>query len=234
MKSCTEALWIAALLSGMITAGIMIHRSETTKNGLPENDLGVCSPSTAIEVLTYDVQCNPSDPISSIQEPDEPEEKALEPITVTVPETTSFQLKTYDIPLDGETQKYLLEQSKHYGVDPLLVLSIIKVESEFKADAVSKSNDWGLMQINYCNHTNLKKLLSITDFLDPKQNILAGIYILWDLSTNYNCDTEEKLLMAYNRGYSGAKRLWKQGITSNTYTQAVANAKAEIKKLLIN
>lgn len=234
MKSCTEALWIAALLSGVITAGIMINRSGMTKSGLPENDLGIYSPSTAIEVLTYDTQCEPSDPVSSIQEPEEPEKKILEPIKASAPETASFQLKVYDIPLDGEIQKYVFEQSKNYGIDPLLVLSIIKVESEFKVDAISKSNDWGLMQINHCNHKSLGKLLSITDFLDPKQNILAGIYMLWDLSTNYNCDTEDKLLMAYNRGYSGAKRLWKQGITSNTYTQTVANAKAEIKKLLIN
>ena len=66
------------------------------------------------------------------------------------------------------------------------------------------------MQINTVNHEWLQEKLGITDFLDPYQNTRSGIYILRTLFEKYQ-DTA-KVLMAYNMGEDGAKKLWDKGI----------------------
>lgn len=129
-----------------------------------------------------------------------------------------------------EIKKIVSEMCETYKVEENLVLAVIQIESNFKADVVSKTGDYGLMQINKCNHEYFKKLLGVTDFLDPRQNIEVGVYILKDLIYNYKCETEEQLLMAYNRGYSGAKKYWDKGIVSNTYSTKVLEAKAAFEK----
>lgn len=45
-------------------------------------------------------------------------------------------------------ESLVAKHSKHFNLDKQLVMSIIKVESNFNNDAVSHTNDYGLMQIN--------------------------------------------------------------------------------------
>lgn len=75
------------------------------------------------------------------------------------------------------------------------------------------------MQINQKNHEWLSNAVGVTDFLDPYQNIQAGIYILGTLFEKY--DDPHKVLMAYNMGESGASKLWDQGIYQSKYSQRV-------------
>ena len=79
--------------------------------------------------------------------------------------------------------------------------------------------EYGLMQINQKNHEWLSNAVGVTDFLDPYQNIQAGIYILGTLFEKY--DDPHKVLMAYNMGESGASKLWDQGIYQSKYSQRV-------------
>ena len=103
----------------------------------------------------------------------------------------------------------------------------VKVQSDgtivqagnFQADVISTTNDYGLMQINQKNHEWLSNAVGVTDFLDPYQNIQAGIYILGTLFEKY--DDPHKVLMAYNMGESGASKLWDQGIYQSKYSQRV-------------
>lgn len=113
--------------------------------------------------------------------------------------------------------------SREYEVDADLVKAIVECESGFDPNAISKTNDYGLMQINKCNHKSLSETLGITDFLDPKSNILAGVYILSTLKQY--ADTEEKLLMCYNLGVNGAKKKWSKGIYKTPYTEKVMAVK---------
>lgn len=126
-----------------------------------------------------------------------------------------------NVGLSDDVQQYLIEVCREYSIAPELVLAIIQVESGFDASVISKTDDYGLMQINKCNHKAYEKLLGITDFLDPKQNILAGVHMLASLRDDYGCDTEEKMLMAYNLGIGKARALWKQGIVSTSYSSKV-------------
>lgn len=175
------------------------------------------------ESITYD---KADMPLPASQPVEEPEPVQPEP----EPQTDTPKDRVYDVPLDGDVQEYILELCNQYEMDPVLVLAMMYVETRFDPAAVSKTGDYGLMQINKVNHEGYRKILGITDFLDAKQGALAGIYMLWDLREHYGCDTENKVLMAYNRGIGGAKKLWKQGIYSNTYTEEVAKAKKTIRK----
>lgn len=126
----------------------------------------------------------------------------------------------FDVPLSKELQDYIRNLCDEYGVPIELVIAMIDVESTFRADVVSKTNDYGLMQINKCNHEWLTDKLGVTDFLDPYQNINSGVHILSGHLEVTNGDIE-LALMRYNNGATGAKKLWDKGIYSTAYTQKI-------------
>lgn len=133
-----------------------------------------------------------------------------------------------DCDLDVETQEFVFHLCEAYQIDWTLVMAMIKHESSFKADVISRTNDYGLMQINSCNHEWLSETLGITDFLDKEQNIRAGVFVLRKLFEEY---TEPGLvLMAYNMGNSSAEKLWKKGIYSTPYAQTILKYQSEFTK----
>ncbi len=134
--------------------------------------------------------------------------------------------QAYDIGLSEELQKYTFQQCKKNGLEFELVLAVMQVESNFKSDLISRTNDYGLMQINKVNHEWLKKELGVTDFLDPKQNIDCGIYMLKELFDKYS--DEHKVLMAYNFGEGGMKRNWKKGVRSSKYSRKVLQTRERL------
>lgn len=124
----------------------------------------------------------------------------------------------YDIQLSEELQHYTQDVCEEYGVSYPLVIAIMKKESEFRSDAVSATNDYGIMQINGGNHEWLEGALGITDWFDPRQNILAGVYMLAQFN---GYEDVHKILMSYNCGPSGAKKLWAEGVYSTAYSRSV-------------
>ena len=135
-----------------------------------------------------------------------------------------------DVPMDEETQEFIYCLSYGYNIDFSLVMALIENESSFRADVVSKTNDYGLMQINEVNHGWLTEKLGVTDFLDPYQNTRSGIFILRKLFEKYE-DTE-KVLMVYNMGENGASRLWEKGIYETAYSNKIMEQAVEYKKYL--
>ncbi len=132
--------------------------------------------------------------------------------------------------LTEELQEFIYYICSGYHVDFALVLAVIKVESGFEIEAVSATNDYGLMQINQRNHNWLTEKLGITDYLDPYQNIYAGVFILRMLFEKHN--DVNKVLMAYNMGETGASRLWENGIYETDYTQKVLTAQQQFNEWL--
>ncbi len=149
-------------------------------------------------------------------------------IPIIIKDESEPILQIYDIPLSEELQNYTFEQCQKIDLDPSLVLAVMKVESNFKSDLISKTNDYGLMQINKVNHQWLKKKLGITDFLNPKESIDCGIYMLADLFDKYS--DIHQVLMAYNLGEGGMKRAWKKGIRFTGYSRKVIGAKEGIDR----
>lgn len=129
--------------------------------------------------------------------------------------------------LPEELQEFTYYLSKGYYIDYSFVMAVMYCESSFRTDIVSKTNDYGLMQINKINHEWLSEKLGLDDMTDPYQNIRAGLYILRNLFEKY--DDPAKVLMAYNMGEGGAARLWEQGIYETSYTKKVLAKADEFK-----
>lgn len=126
-----------------------------------------------------------------------------------------------DVPMDRDLQEFTFYLCNGYNIDFTLVMAIIQQESSFKADVISGSGDYGLMQINKINHSYLTETLGIKDFLNPYNNIRSGLFILRKLFEKY--ETPEKVLMAYNMGENGASKLWEQGIFETNHSRKVLN-----------
>ena len=128
-------------------------------------------------------------------------------------------VRIYDIPLSEELQVFTFNLCEEYGADYEMVLAIMDKESDYTASAISKSSDYGIMQINKINHKWLTEELEVTDFLDPEQNIRCGIYMLADLMKKY--DDPHRVLMAYNMGERGAREYVAKGHTSSAYSRYI-------------
>jgi soluble lytic murein transglycosylase-like protein len=134
----------------------------------------------------------------------------------------------YDVPMSDELQRYIREQAERQDVPFEIALAVIERESSYQPDAVSDTGDFGLMQINICNHRWLYEELGITDVMDPEQNIEAGLYILGQAFQKY--DDPDKALMAYNMGDSGMKAAWSKGQHSSKYSRAVIETAQALKR----
>lgn len=89
----------------------------------------------------------------------------------------------------------LVEQTaRKHDVDPLLVHSVIQVESDYNAQAVSPKGAQGLMQLM----PGTARMLGVSDSFDPGQNIEAGVKYLKYLQDIYKDD--RLALAAYNAG----------------------------------
>ena len=146
--------------------------------------------------------------------------------TVVEAEEPVEEVKYYDCPLDHGLQDYIRTLCEENNVPMDLVIAQIQIESGFRADCISGTGDYGLMQINRINHKWLKAEYGITDFLDPYQNVFCGIKIL--AGHLKDCGSVEKALMSYNMGTAGAERLWKQGIHTTKYVEKVKSAMSQL------
>ena len=106
------------------------------------------------------------------------------------------------------------EESLGYGLDPMLVLAIIDVESKFQYGAVSPAGARGIMQIlPYVAKSLVRKIdphplahanSFRPEFLDdPVFNIKLGVYYLHDLKKSFRNLTHT--LTAYNMGPTETK-----------------------------
>jgi soluble lytic murein transglycosylase len=113
-----------------------------------------------------------------------------------------------------EISEVILEESSGYGLDPLLVLAVIDVESKFQYEAVSPAGARGMMQIlpyvakSLVQKIGLHQLAHAKSFRpefldDPVINIKLGVYYLHDLKKNFRNLTHA--LTAYNMGPTETK-----------------------------
>lgn len=92
-------------------------------------------------------------------------------------------------------QAYIREAAKRYNVDPLLVMAVIKVESNFDHWAISKKGAMGLMQLMPETANDMQ----VVDPFNPKDNIMGGTCYLGKLLSRFNGDLSLGLA-AYNAG----------------------------------
>jgi soluble lytic murein transglycosylase-like protein len=105
--------------------------------------------------------------------------------------TRGLSGKQYLKKYDGIIQK----AAKQFGVEVTLIKAIIKAESSFDPNAVSKSGAQGLMQLMPDTADDMR----VGDPFDPEENILGGTRYLSLLLKRFNQD-KRLAVAAYNVG----------------------------------
>lgn len=103
-----------------------------------------------------------------------------------------------------EYSEYVEKYAKEYGVDPLLIFSIIKAESNFDKEAKSSSGAKGLMQLMEATATEIankidEPLVEQESLLEPEKNIMIGTKYYAELLEMYDGNML-LALTAYNAG----------------------------------
>lgn len=110
--------------------------------------------------------------------------------------------------------KYAMEN----GIDSMWIYAIIKVESNFDANATSTSGAKGLMQLMDSTATDIAKQLNITNFecgmlYDPQINIMLGVKYFDNLLSKYG-ENYYLAIAAYNGGIGNVDSWIEKGIIS--------------------
>lgn len=120
---------------------------------------------------------------------------------------TDIKRARYPIKYEEVVNKY----SEEYEIDPLMVYSIIKVESSFNENAESNKGARGLMQITPSTGEWIAEKLNIKDFnsdklFSPETNIMMGTWYFGYLTKKFDGDIN-LAIAAYNAG-PGSVQNW--------------------------
>lgn len=117
---------------------------------------------------------------------------------------TEIDLRTYPL----EYTDIIFRYSREYDVPESVILSMIKVESNFKEDAVSPAGACGLMQLMPETFiwlaSTLGEEVSEEQIFDPELNIKYGTYYVSTLYSRFG--SWENVYAAYNAGHGNVAK----------------------------
>jgi soluble lytic murein transglycosylase-like protein len=127
---------------------------------------------------------------------------------------------------DQRIEAIVEKAAQTHSVDPLLVHSMIKVESNYNPYAVSNKGAQGLMQLM----PPTARDLGVKNSFDPEQNITAGVRYLKYLQELYKDD--RLALAAYNAGPGAVKKFgWVPPYAeTQNYVQQVGKKYSEARR----
>lgn len=101
-------------------------------------------------------------------------------------------------PAPGSPDRYdviIADAARRHGIPTALIKAVIKAESDFDPQAVSRRGAMGLMQIMPAN----LDVLEVADPFNPHQNIMGGVRYLREMLERFDQDLQ-LALAAYNAG----------------------------------
>ena len=202
IKKKTGSLKKIAAISGIVTiAGISALQMQTEKNDIKKETTTYV---TDIDIKDYSMNKQKDTLImNTILTKEEPE------IPVFV---------GYDNNCPKEYQEYIYEMSIKYDIPFNILMTIADNESNGLFDTngkISEYDDYGLFQINICNHDLIFKELGYDskDLLnDPYKNIEAASFLVKKICNMYKEDDYENIFGTYNGWIN-----WKDKETSRNY-----------------
>lgn len=154
---------------------------------------------------------------------------AVEAAKLPVQEAIENKVEYFDVPLEEGLQDHIFALCGERGLDPAIVIAMIRAESSYHADSIGDSGSaMGLMQIWPRWHQKRMDEYNCQNLLDPYQNVTVGIDIIADL--NDKGKGIEWALMAYNAGGAKADSNRAAGIV-NGYASKVLRYASELERV---
>jgi soluble lytic murein transglycosylase len=121
-------------------------------------------------------------------------------------------------------QQEIEASAREYGVDPLLVAAIIRVESKFHPHAISKKGAMGLMQIMPTTAHWIASQAGMDNFnekmlLEPEINIQLGTWYLASLDKQFD-QRLDVVIAAYNGGRGQVGRWLEEGTWTGNFADS--------------
>ncbi|KAF1082786.1 MAG: hypothetical protein GQF41_0553 [Candidatus Rifleibacterium amylolyticum] len=150
------------------------------------------------------------------------------PTQATFAVSAQASAQKFMLPNDETYSRYINEAAKTHDLDPYLIKSVIKVESDFDPTVRSSKGAQGLMQLI----PSTARLVGCSDAYDPRQNILGGANYLRMMLKRFDGKLDYALA-AYNAGPGNVEKY--QGIPPFRETQNyVRKVKHYYKQYAVN
>jgi hypothetical protein len=114
----------------------------------------------------------------------------------------------------GSYAQHFHDNGKRFKIAPLLIAAVAMDESNFRRTIISRTNDYGIMQLHVSKHTHRHYIGREKLLFDPKLNIYLGTKMLvyWRWYHEKHCaGKKHHWLHHYNQGARVSTRGWKGG-----------------------
>ena len=161
--------------------------------------------------------------LATLEARNAPMKDKMETISKIATILDKFKTRMGDEP--EEIAELLMAQGERYDLDPLLIIALIKTESDFRRKVVSRKGAVGLMQVRPFVAIALAKETSVAyvnskSLKDGPLNIKLGTHYIAKLRKRFG--SMELALVAYNRGPSRLRKQMGEGkIIRSAYAKKV-------------
>ncbi|HRF57805.1 MAG TPA: lytic transglycosylase domain-containing protein [Campylobacterales bacterium] len=116
----------------------------------------------------------------------------------------------------SEYDESFKEYGEHFGIPPLLLKNIAKIESSLNPHCINHNKngtiDYGIMQINTVHFAELQRYgVNERNIMNPKVNIMAGAILVKKLIDNNQTNYDS--IGKYHSKTSRFKSLWVQKLS---------------------